>query len=219
MLHVTSDLIFLDILIFNLFCGQPFFRIDETKELYRSIVLPYITRIPQSRIQWVYNILSKDKEAERILFEDPDPETGFIVLPDFKWDGKTLGALYVVAIVHGRGIASIRDLTSKHLPLLNNIRSKVYKTLSDKFGLESTKIRAFFHYHPSYYHLHVHFVHSSMNTLNCSAGKAHLLEDVIENIEMKSDYYQEKTLVHFIPQSHDLYPLLTASRPGTTTGQ
>lgn len=24
-------------------------------------------------------------ESERIIFEDPDPATGFILLPDFKW--------------------------------------------------------------------------------------------------------------------------------------
>ncbi len=39
-------------------------------------------------LQWVYNILEKKQESERIVFEDPDPETGFILLPDMKWDCK-----------------------------------------------------------------------------------------------------------------------------------
>lgn len=38
--------------------------------------------------QWVYNILEKKAEADRIVYEDPDPETGFVLLPDFKWDQK-----------------------------------------------------------------------------------------------------------------------------------
>lgn len=38
--------------------------------------------------QWVYNILEKKAESERLVYEDPDPEVGFILLPDFKWDQK-----------------------------------------------------------------------------------------------------------------------------------
>lgn len=38
--------------------------------------------------QWVYNILEKKAEADRIVYEDPDPEVGFVLLPDFKWDQK-----------------------------------------------------------------------------------------------------------------------------------
>lgn len=38
--------------------------------------------------QWVYNILEKKAEAERIVYEDPDPGVGFLLLPDFKWDQK-----------------------------------------------------------------------------------------------------------------------------------
>ena len=36
----------------------------------------------------MYNILEKKTESERIVFEDPDPDNGFILLPDMKWDGK-----------------------------------------------------------------------------------------------------------------------------------
>lgn len=39
-------------------------------------------------LQWVYNILEKKAEAERIVYEDPDPDVGFVLLPDFKWDQK-----------------------------------------------------------------------------------------------------------------------------------
>ena len=34
----------------------------------------------------MHNVLDKKKEAERILFEDPDPLAGFILVPDMKWD-------------------------------------------------------------------------------------------------------------------------------------
>ena len=72
----------------------------------------------------MYNILEKKKEAERIVFEDADKETGFILLPDMKWDGKQVEDLYLVAIVHKHGLKSLRDLTADHLPLLRNILDK-----------------------------------------------------------------------------------------------
>ena len=56
--------------------------------------------------------------------KDADPDTGFILLPDMKWDGHQIEDLYLVAIVHTRSLRSLRDLTDKHLPLLRNIRDK-----------------------------------------------------------------------------------------------
>jgi m7GpppX diphosphatase len=69
----------------------------------------------------VFNILDHKKEVDRIVFEDSDPKTGFILLPDLKWDGKTVSNLYLVAIVHEKGIQSLRDLTPEHIPLLQNV--------------------------------------------------------------------------------------------------
>ena len=72
----------------------------------------------------MYNILEKKQESDRIVFEDTDPETGFILLPDMKWDRKDANSLYLVAIVNKHGIKSIRDLDQDSLPLLKNIRDK-----------------------------------------------------------------------------------------------
>lgn len=66
-------------------------------------------------------MLSHEKEADRIIFEDPDPEVGFILAPDLKWDGKVVESLYCSAIVHKHGIRSIRDLRRSHIPLLKNV--------------------------------------------------------------------------------------------------
>ena len=75
-------------------------------------------------LQWVYNILDKKAEVERVVFEDVDPATGFVLLPDLKWDQKQLENMYLVAICHAHGIKSLRDLNRAHLPLLKNIQQK-----------------------------------------------------------------------------------------------
>ena len=53
--------------------------ITETPELYRTIVEPWIKSQAIERIQWVYNILDKKKEAETILYERAGKEEGYIV--------------------------------------------------------------------------------------------------------------------------------------------
>lgn len=75
-------------------------------------------------IQWVYNILERKSEAERIVCEDTDPINGFTLVPDLKWDGTTLETLYLLAIARVHDIKSIRDLNEIHLPLLKNIQEK-----------------------------------------------------------------------------------------------
>ena len=124
--------------------------IRETAEDYEHITRPYIEST-QFSTQWVYNILEKKTESERIICEDADEKTGviltrrcliwcscsshhktlldirfpgFILLPDLKWDGKQIENLYLVAIIHRRDVKSLRELRSEHLPLLRNILQK-----------------------------------------------------------------------------------------------
>ena len=84
-------------------------------------------------LQWVYNILEKKCEAECIVFEDSNEESGFILIPDMKWDRKDLNSLYLQAIVHKHDIKSIRDLNKSHLPLLKNILEKGTVSFTGKY--------------------------------------------------------------------------------------
>lgn len=69
----------------------------------------------------MFNILDGKAEVERVIYKDVDPDTGFVLVPDLKWDGKELENLYVLAIARKRGILSLRELKGEHLPLLRNI--------------------------------------------------------------------------------------------------
>lgn len=82
---------------------------------------------------------------------------GFILLPDFKWDGKNPETFYALAIVHQLDLKSLRLLTAKHLPLLQNIQTKGIGAVKEKFGLDETQLRIYVHYQPSFYHFHIHF--------------------------------------------------------------
>ncbi|XP_019739648.1 m7GpppX diphosphatase [Hippocampus comes] len=167
--------------------------VEETAEDYQSITLPFIQKQSFS-VQWVYNILEKKAESERIVFEDPHPKLGFVLLPDFKWDQKQLENLYLIAITHHRNIKSLRDLTSEHLPLLQNIFQKGKEAILQHYSLPASKLRVYLHYQPSYYHLHVHFTKLGYDAPGCGVERAHLLTDVIQNLHSDPHYYKTRTL-------------------------
>lgn len=89
-------------------------------KLYILVLLVFMFAI-SPLVQWVYNILSGKSEADRVVYSDPDPDTGFVLVPDMKWDQKGTENLYMQALVRKRGILSVRELTGEHLPLLKNI--------------------------------------------------------------------------------------------------
>jgi len=183
---------------------SPAHLVVETEDLYQSVTLPFIQR-EQFSLDWVYNVLDKKKEADRIIFENTDPIHGFLMAPDFKWTGKQLEDLYCLAIVHRRGIKSLRDLNSSHLPLLYNLLNEGKTAIQNKYGLEKSRIRCYLHYQPSYYHLHVHFTNLEYNAPGINCEKSHMLETVIGNIERNSNYYQTAVLDFVVREKDKLY--------------
>ena len=49
--------------------------------------------------------------------------------------------LHCLAIVHQRGLKSLRDLRSDHLPLLRNIREVAVTAVARKYGLQGSQVR------------------------------------------------------------------------------
>lgn len=152
----------------------------------------------------MYNILNHKQEVERIVFEDPDKEIGFVLLPDLKWDGKTKETLYLLAIAHQVNIKSLRDLNSSHLPMLQNIRKQGTTAITNKYGVHRSQLRIYLHYQPSFYHIHVHFTYLKHDAPGIYCEKSHLLDTVINNIELMPDYYQKATLSFTLRQSDPL---------------
>lgn len=167
--------------------------IRESWEDYKNITLPFIQSQSFS-IQWVYNILEKKAEADRIVHENPDPSNGFVLVPDLKWNQNQLEDLYLIALVHRRDIKSLRDLTAEHLPLLRSILQEGKEAIVKRFGVPSSQLRIYLHYQPSYQHLHVHFTALGYDAPGSSVERAHLLADVIDNLAMDSLYYQKRAL-------------------------
>ena len=97
------------------------------------------------------------------------------------------------------------------MQLLKTIREEGSHAIKAKYGVGRENLRIFVHYHPSYYHFHVHFVHvEHSNPPGAVVGRAVLLDDIINNIELiLSDYYQRMTLTYHLGIESPLYEALS----------
>ncbi|KRX23073.1 m7GpppX diphosphatase [Trichinella nelsoni] len=190
--------------------------VSETADDYRSITLQYIEKNKLS-LQWVQNVLDGTAESERIVYNDPDPEVGFVLAPSLRWDGKDVNQLYLTAICRRQNLKSLRDLRAEHLPMLQNIFTKSTVTIEERYGVPVNRLCIFFHYQPTYYHLHIHFTHLREATAGTSVGRAHLYADVVDNLRSDSDYYAKRTM-HFSLRNNDplLHQLLGIEKQTTT---
>ncbi|RYP69851.1 hypothetical protein DL771_005862 [Monosporascus sp. 5C6A] len=169
---------------------QGFRHVMETPAVYRERVRPWIERAgrAEGQLNWVYNIIEGRAEAEDVIYRTPlgrDGDEGFLMLPNLHWDRRTVEALHLLAVVERRDLWTLRDLRKRHVPWLRHMRARlVDATVSTYPGIEPDQLKLFFHYQPTYYHLHIHVVHVMLEaTSTQSVGKAVGLDSVIEQLE------------------------------------
>ncbi|KAJ6259329.1 hypothetical protein Dda_6229 [Drechslerella dactyloides] len=198
------------------YSAQQLHMVVEPPQLYKGFIKRYIEgKVSGGRLNWVYNILEHREESEKIVFEDPDPVLGFILLPDLKWDLVTLTALYLSAIVHRSDIRSVRDLTPAHLPFLRGIRNNILTATSARYGVAQDQLKIYAHYQPSYYHFHLHVVHVAHDMGgSATVGKAILLDEIIQTLEVMkaaegetgSEWgYRDVEISYLLGEEHDLW--------------
>ncbi|KAI1811749.1 scavenger mRNA decapping enzyme [Poronia punctata] len=163
--------------------------VTETPEIYHDKVraLMQASR-EQGHLNWVYNIIEGRREVEDVIYRTPlgrDGDEGFLLLPNLHWDRKTTEALHLLGIVERRDIWTLRDLKKKHLPWLRHMRTKLVKATVETYPqIEEDQLKLFCHYHPTYYHFHIHVVHIMLEaTATQSLGKAVGLDSMIEQLE------------------------------------
>jgi m7GpppX diphosphatase len=91
-------------------------------------------------------VLSGVSEADKVLYSCDE----FVILPDMKWDLRTISALYLVAIARNGQVKSLRDLEGKHLSMLKAIRHEGQRVVRERWGSLIGGVRMYVHYQPSY---------------------------------------------------------------------
>ncbi|KAK4474514.1 hypothetical protein MN116_001661 [Schistosoma mekongi] len=176
-------------------------------------------------LTWIDNVVAGIAEQDRTLHNHIDEAFGFTLVLDYRWDGVRIQELHCLGIAHDQKLMCIRDLRSCHVPMLkrmlhlgrDSLFSKYSKSISsdnqefsDNSNILSSKdqILAYIHYPPTFYRLHIHFVHiDSSDNYGTNACRAHILEEVIRNLEQDDLYYANRTITMFL---HTNSPMFTA---------
>lgn len=111
-----------------------------------------------NHVKWVYNVIDGSREKELTIFRNEL----FTLQLDYKYNKGDIESLYLLALPVQMDLKSIRDLTAEHLPLLKSIIENSLNAIEEKLNVSRTLIKALFHYHPTFYHLHIHFAHVEM---------------------------------------------------------
>jgi diadenosine tetraphosphate (Ap4A) HIT family hydrolase len=135
---------------------------------------------------WIYNVIDGISEQEAILYRDDK----CIVFINYFWNGNDVDKLQLLCTPTDRNLRSIRSLDASHLPLLEHMKQVTLNVIREKYGLEQGDIKMYFHYEPSTYHLHIHFVNTASGHLHSSVEYSHELNSVMFNLKMMSDYYK-----------------------------
>lgn len=160
--------------------------IRETYEDY----LKYINKRDIEKDRWIYNIIDGISEQESILYRDKK----CLVIPSYTWDGKNSDKLHILCIPTDISLRSIRSLNSSHINLLEHMRDITLNIIQTKYNINQQYIKMFFHYEPSTYHLHIHFINTVHVDARSSVEYSHELNNVIFNLSICHDYYQRVIL-------------------------
>ena len=152
--------------------------------------LRYIQKREQKKDQWIYNIIDGTSEQESIIYRDDK----CIIIPTYMWDGKNLDKLHVLCLPMDISLRSIRSLNASHIPLLEHMKATTLYIIKQRYNIDEHYIKMFFHYEPSTYHLHIHFVNIAHHDARSSVEYSHELNNVIFNISICPDYYQRAIL-------------------------
>ena len=177
--------------------------IIESKDNYKHIILPYINNIYKFNTKWMFDILNKKTETDKILLDDSD----FVVVKDKHWIEDLKKNFYVLAIPR-KDIKTIRDLRGKHIGLLQKMRDSCIKIASEN-GINENELYFFFHYHPSFYHLHLHCCIINHNSLTSKYFRCKMLDTILINLKSKSNYYRDCNIKFEIPEKHVIAKLLS----------
>jgi len=194
--------------------------INETYDMYNTVVQPHIKSIIDSgSLSWINNVVEGKKETERLLVNHEE----FVINVDTKWrthppplttprsewyNHPSIADLYCLGIVKDSSITCIRDLRGHHIPLLKTMVKEGLAAIKSTYGVQAeNQIRVFVHYQPQFYHFHIHFTRLE-NEVGCSVERGHLVSDIIQNIEMDSNYYTKRMLTYKLKKGSPLENLI-----------
>lgn len=183
----------------------PWVRVRETPEYYAAVTEPKLAERKLKAV-WVRDIIDCTRLDEDVLVREPD----WMLVRDYKKcnNPHTPEDAYYLALFEDVRLGSLRDLRAEHLPLLRRVLGEAPAAVHARLAAASPdaplpQLVCFVQYEPLYWYLHVHVVSAQHKMFTAWAGgnlalfaldRWHTLEDVIERLELRGDYYAHAAL-------------------------
>ena len=180
--------------------------IKEKPEIYKRHLLPYINNLFEINTKWIFNIINGKTEQDKVMLKESD----HIVVKDTNWNSDSSDLFYILSIPFEL-IKTIRELRKKHIPLLEDMKKKCLLVAKD-YNLNESQLYFFFHYHPSFYQLHLHCSIINHPKLSAKYFRCNMLDTVISNLKKSSYFYRNKTLSFEIPKNHPVVKIIEATK-------
>lgn len=170
----------------------------ETPDEYANEISKLVNR--QKNVEWIKNVIThsnqlftneytlSEKFDEKIFYTDNE----FVITTNYKWNGMNTNELYLLLLFKQEFLYTIREVVD--VDYLIRAKQAIYKTLSDVYKMKESDVILFFHYHPTYYSLHLHIVNINMSGEFLNAGRVILLDKAIEMMTIDPEYYKKATL-------------------------
>lgn len=173
----------------------------ETAQDYLKKVKPYIEKIYEENTIWIKDIIDGKKEKENVVYIDNE----MLILKELSMNN--LNKFYLLGFPLNK-IYNIRDIKKKDILVLDRIVLKMKEIALDRYNIPKESLYNFFHYHPSFYHLHIHCTFIMNPIISNKFLRHHLYERVRSNIIKDKNYYNKKSLYFEIPKNHIIVKLL-----------
>lgn len=108
-------------------------------------------------------------------------------------------------IFKDESLLSIRDLDGSHVDLLSKASKIANEILERELDIDSDQVYSYFHYLPTFWKLHLHVVSLDHPDKGGAIGRNKTLEEILINLELKSDYYQTMDLFVSCPEKYMKY--------------
>lgn len=161
--------------------------------------------------RWIANVIQGLQEKEHIKLDTED----FILLPDTERINRYSNTnikkspqpvtMNWLAIVKDDSIETMRDLRGQHVHMLENMRDSCLMKIQEETGINPEEIMVYVHYHPSVYHLHVHFAYPYMQYNHRDIYRIHSINTIIENLKMDPNYYALANIQVSVTKDGPLY--------------
>lgn len=182
--------------------------VPETPQMFWSDdIQTMITEdIKTPRKKWIHHIINKEKEQEFVKLDTDD----FVLLPDTQriYRKSTKVHFNWLAIMKNTSLRNIRDLTSDHIPLLQNLKKTcIERILTEYPHVKENDIMIFANYPPSVHVLHFHFCFPFLFPSAYDAFRIHSIDTIINNLIIHPNYYSISTLLLPLHESSPWFSL------------